>query len=200
MKARLGYYRVDVTDFKPNDKRNIIPVQYEYPIFTGVFQAFNVNLESEKIPVADGEYDLVLCCEILEHMDVDPMFMLSEINRVLRVGGKILLTTPNVTSSRNVAKILDGYAPHFFMKYTHDRSPYRHNIEYAPDQVTALLHGAGFGIDCLWTADTFEQPALDAIDLLNDLGLPTSNRGDNILVIATKETNIRDRYPSVIYS
>jgi hypothetical protein len=117
----------------------------------------------------------------------------------MRTGGKLLLTTPNVTSSRNVGKILEGYAPHFFMQYHKDRSPYRHNIEYAPDQVSALVTAAGFRVDRLWTADTFEEPAPDMIELLDRLGFPTHARGDNMFVVATKESGVRDRHPPTVY-
>jgi SAM-dependent methyltransferase len=199
LRAKLGFERVDVTDFRPGDERRTIQVDLCYPTFTGPFQAFNVNLEADPLPAADAQYDLALCCEVIEHMDVDPMFLLAELNRTLRVGGKLLITTPNVTSSRNVAKILRGYAPHFFMQYHKDRSPYRHNIEYAPDQLAALVEAAGFTIDRLWTADTFEPAEPKALDILARLRLPTGNRGDNMFVVATKAGALRDRHPPAAY-
>lgn len=51
---------------------------------------------STDIPVADNTYDVVLAGEILEHLypgDIDETLM--EIFRVLKVGGRLLLTTPN---------------------------------------------------------------------------------------------------------
>ena len=80
--------------------------------------SIKVNLEEERLPVPDGTYDLVLCLEVIEHLEKDPMAMLNEINRVLKEAGLIYLTTPNSTSARNVLKIHRGYAPHFFMQYS----------------------------------------------------------------------------------
>ena len=49
-----------------------------------------------RMTFADGEFDAVLMGEFIEHLyprDVDPC--LCEVQRVLAVGGRILLTTPN---------------------------------------------------------------------------------------------------------
>jgi SAM-dependent methyltransferase len=196
LKAEFGFSTVDVTDRDPGTDAKIVTATFPS---AGALRAFNLDLESDPIPAADAQYDLVLCCEVLEHLDVDPMFMLAEINRTMKLGGRLLLTTPNVTSARNVLKILNGYAPHFYMQYRKDRSPYRHNIEYAPDQVSGLIEAAGYRIDQLWTLDTFEAPVLEAIDLLRRLQYPTTLRGDNMFAVATKTGPVIERHPPVIY-
>ena len=45
------------------------------------------------IPVPDGEFDVVLCTEVLEHVP-DPTSAVREISRVLRPGGFLVLTAP----------------------------------------------------------------------------------------------------------
>jgi SAM-dependent methyltransferase len=196
LKEELGFETVEATIHEPDA---IVSGLHQVIPDASPVMAFNIDLESEPLPVEDARYDLVLCCEVLEHLDVDPMFMLAEINRTLKIGGRLLLTTPNVTSSRNVAKILEGYAPHFFMQYHKDRSPYRHNIEYAPDQVAGLLEAAGFHIDRLWTADTFEPRIQHAVDLLHHHEFPETHRGDNMFAVATKVGAVIDRHPSIMY-
>lgn len=61
---------------------------------------------STSLPVDDAEVDLLLAGEFLEHLtpeDVDPT--LCEFQRVLRIGGQLLLTTPNPSYLRlRVAK------------------------------------------------------------------------------------------------
>jgi ubiquinone/menaquinone biosynthesis C-methylase UbiE len=47
----------------------------------------------EPLPFEDGEFDLVVCAETLEHVR-DVQLALSEIRRVLRPGGRLALTTP----------------------------------------------------------------------------------------------------------
>jgi SAM-dependent methyltransferase len=45
------------------------------------------------LPFEDGEFQLVLCAETIEHVR-DVQLFLSEIRRVLRPGGELVLTTP----------------------------------------------------------------------------------------------------------
>lgn len=195
-----GYFSaVDVTDFDAASRGAIRTVRCPLKGIDESFRAFSVDLESDTIPMPDGHYDLVLCCEVLEHMDVDPMFMMAEINRCLRDGGFLILTTPNSTSSRIVNGVLNGYAPHFYMQYHKDRSPYRHNFEYAPRQLRQLLDAAGFSIIDLWTVNNFYPPEEEAMDLLHRHGFPTDERGDNIFAIARREGPVRERYPDEIY-
>ena len=47
-----------------------------------------------RLPLADGEVDLVWSSEVIEHV-ADTARWLSEVRRVLAPGGRLLLTTPN---------------------------------------------------------------------------------------------------------
>jgi len=74
---------------------------------------------------------------------------LSEINRVLKPGGKILLTTPNIVRLAAVDKVLKGYSPYFYNTYSRFGTD-RHNREYAPNEVKSLLEKGCFedGMRC----------------------------------------------------
>jgi SAM-dependent methyltransferase len=169
--------------------------------FSGVtidVKAFSVDLEKEYLPVPDGEYDIVVCGEVLEHMEIDPMFMLSEINRVLRDGGRLLLTTPNVVSSRGIAKMLQGYEPYFFMQYHKTGEYHRHNYEYSVHSAYALLRAAGFD-PYVWTEDLFEDGFTHDIEKLRSAGYKIEHIGDNIIALATKISGVVERFPRVVY-
>ena len=95
-------------------------------------------------PYDDDYFSTVLCCELLEHLTEDPMHMMSEINRILKPGGHLVLTTPNIGSLRAIAAILEGYHPGFFPAYIRPRGPgeepeARHNREYTPREIVLLL-------------------------------------------------------------
>jgi SAM-dependent methyltransferase len=47
----------------------------------------------EPLPFVDGEFELVLCAETIEHVR-DVQLLLSEVRRVLRPGGALAVTTP----------------------------------------------------------------------------------------------------------
>lgn len=169
--------------------------------FSGVpidVKAFSVDLEKEFLPVPDGEYDIVVCGEVLEHMEIDPMFMLSEVNRVLRDGGRLLLTTPNVVSSRGIVKMLIGYEPYFYMQYHKTGEYHRHNYEYSIHSACALLNAAGFSPSA-WTEDLFEDGLEYDIEKLRSVGYNIEHVGDNIISLATKVSGVVERYPSGIY-
>ncbi len=70
------------------------------------------ELEHGGLPLADGCADAVLFSEILEHL-VDPDQALDELRRVLRPGGHLMLSTPNLAAWYNRALLLAGVQPVF---------------------------------------------------------------------------------------
>jgi SAM-dependent methyltransferase len=199
LKDMFGFERVDFTDLtRKGAPATEVRLPRDWAARTWL--SINVNLEEERLPVPDGTYDLVLCLEVIEHLEKDPMAMLNEINRVLKDSGLIYLTTPNSTSARNVLKIHHGFAPHFFMQYLRSLELGKHNIEYDPTQIVSLLDGAGFKIRKLWTEDLFEDPVPEAMEMLRDTGGSLKYRGDNLLVIAEKVGAPQERFPRAVYS
>jgi ubiquinone/menaquinone biosynthesis C-methylase UbiE len=189
---------VHVTDFdldKPRNEKMFVSMgvnQLEVPVY-------RVDLETQQLPVDDATFDYVLCCEVIEHLELDPMFMISEINRVLKPGGTLILTTPNITSSRAIWKILRGLEPYFYMQYRHSPKLYRHNYEYSPYAITQVLKAGGFD-GSVWTEDSFEDGTKEDIEKLKSVGYTMSNLGDNIFVVAKKVNTVINRHPAVIYA
>jgi SAM-dependent methyltransferase len=163
-------------------------------------RVFNVDLESDAIPVPDGHYDVVLCCEVLEHMERDPMAMMSEVNRVLRDGGLLVLTTPNANSSRSIEKALTGREPYFYMQYRRSGEADRHNYEYSVRTLVRVVSAAGFPSPSVWTEDSFEVPAPDVIRRVRSAGFDVRDHGDNIFCVARRASGVVDRYPEPPYS
>lgn len=69
-------------------------------------------LDSEPLPFADGEADVVVMSEIIEHL-VDPDAAVAEAYRVLRPGGHLFLSTPNLAAWFNRLLLLAGVQPAF---------------------------------------------------------------------------------------
>jgi SAM-dependent methyltransferase len=195
----FGASKVDVTHFDPLTTGNVQQVPIPRDWKGRSLHAMNYDVESQKLPVPDASYDLVLCFEVIEHLEVDPMFLVEELNRIIRPKGLLYLTTPNVTSARNVQKILNGYEPHFHMKYSKNRSYYRHNIEYGPHQLLAMMSAGGFSSRKFWTSDNFEDTPRDVKKFLEENNFPTVNRGDNMLYIGERVSGVVNRFPDLIY-
>ncbi len=88
------------------------------------FQAADV---SNGLPFADGYFDAVSCIVILEHV-FDPLGLLKEVRRVLKMGGQLVLVAPNIAylprrvgalrgkppRTSDAAGFMDGGTLHYF--------------------------------------------------------------------------------------
>ncbi|MFJ7128766.1 class I SAM-dependent methyltransferase [Streptomyces sp. NPDC098101] len=70
------------------------------------------ELDGGGLPFADGCADAVLFSEVIEHL-VDPDRAMDELRRVLRPGGHLMLSTPNLAAWYNRALLLAGRQPVF---------------------------------------------------------------------------------------
>ena len=64
------------------------------------------------LPIADGAADVVIMSELIEHL-VDPDGAVAEARRVLRPGGSLLLSTPNLAAWYNRGLLAAGIQPVF---------------------------------------------------------------------------------------
>jgi SAM-dependent methyltransferase len=194
----LPELEVFVTDFDL-DKETVGDITISLNGFSKVVHCARVNIENDPLPFLDNSFDYVLCSEVLEHMEVDPMYMLAELNRVTKELGTLILTTPNAVSTWSITKMLRGVEPYFYMQYRHDRSPYRHNYEYSIHSAMQVVKAAGFD-GTIWTENSFEEPNYTDIHKLQAAGYQLNHLGDNIFTIAQKKSGVVDRYPKVIYA
>ena len=77
--------------------------------------------DAERLSFADETFDLVVSCDVLEHMN-DPSAALCEVGRVLKPGGTALLTFPmDLSCDRNQrrAEIVDGSVRHLLPAIYH---------------------------------------------------------------------------------
>jgi SAM-dependent methyltransferase len=78
-----------------------------HPFLDGV-EARLCNLERDSLPYEDGIFDLVIFTETLEHIPRSPYAILGEIHRVLKRGGTLLFSVPNLCALRNRIKLMLG--------------------------------------------------------------------------------------------
>ena len=166
------------------------------------------DAERDAFPYSAESFDTVLCCELIEHLFTDPMHMMSEINRILKPGGHLLITTPNLGSLRAISAILLGYHPSFFPAYIRPRregeeAEARHNREYVPMEVQHLLTNSGFEVVRLETGEFLDEPHPEHgwIDhLLERYRVHTTLRGDGIYALGRKTGPVRERWPAWLYA
>ncbi len=206
LKSRLGYGEVRGCYYGPagkTERREVAARDGEK--FSCDLDLFNA--EKDPFPYPDEYFSTVLCCELIEHLAEDPMHMMAEINRILKPGGHLVLTTPNIGSLRAIAAILLGYHPGFFPAYLRpsggEPSDARHNREYTPKEIHMLFHDAGFEVTLLETGPFREEPKPELAwvkHLLERYQLARDLRGDGIYAVGRKSGPVRRRIPSWLYS
>lgn len=160
--------------------------EYTYPLF---------NLETDPFPFADQSFDIILCCEIIEHLIMDPSFMLAEIHRLLKPGGYLLLTTPNIASLKNVLTLLQG------RNIQHSYSGYgvygRHNREFTARELAELIRLHHFEVQ-VTVDDVYPSPAW--LRWLTALS-PWRGYRDNLFALCRAlPGNHYPQYPQWLYS
>ena len=206
LQTKLGYGSVRGCYYGPagkTDHHEVVSEQGErFVCDVDLFDA-----ERDRFPYADEAYDTVLCGELLEHLREDPMHLMSEINRIVKPGGHLVLTTPNVASLRGISAILHGYHPGFFPAYirpaVEGETEARHAREYTPKEIWRLLHDGGFEVLTLETGEFLEEPHPEhewVRNMLRHYGMPEELRGDGIYAVGRKCAGVRDRYPAWLYS
>jgi len=205
LKTRLGYGEVRGCYYGPLgrvDHRRVTSIDgEEFDCDLDLFDA-----EKDRFPYDDEYFSTVLCCELIEHLFADPMHLVSEVNRILKPGGHLVLTTPNIGSLRALAAILQDSHPGFFPAYIRPSDSgfvdARHNREYTPKEIWRLLFDGGFETVRLETGAFRDEPKPEyewVLHLLKQYKLSAELRGDGIYAVGRKKGPIRERYPGWLY-
>ncbi|MBK7931065.1 MAG: methyltransferase domain-containing protein [Bryobacterales bacterium] len=207
LKTKLGYGEVRgcyYGEAGKTDHREAVSMEGER--FTCEVDLFDA--EHDPFPYGDAHFDTVLCCELLEHLTADPMHMMAEIHRILKPGGHLVLTTPNIGSLRAIAALLAGYHPGFFPAYIKPaeagaETDARHNREYTAREIYLLFHDSGFDMVRLETGEFKDIPRPEHVwveNMLRRYGMPDDLRGDGIYAVGRKAGPMRSRWPAWLYS
>lgn len=130
--------------------RSVLALDYDEPTTAHVAQRYPklgvVRGNLAFLPVATGSIDVVANLQVIEHL-WDQAGFLAECRRVLRPGGRLLVTTPNrLTFTPDSGTPLNPY----------------HTRELSPSELDELLREAGFAVERL--AGVHHGPALTELD------------------------------------
>lgn len=181
LRQLLGAQRVDANS--TGDNARDLTLQSKTSGETVHLAIADVNVEAETWPYADATYDLIVCFEMLEHLERDPAFFALEAHRVLKEGGRLVLTTPNASSFKSLMAIVRGEDPLLFSLYGYGTISHAH--EYSRAQLHALFTTSGFTVERYTTMAAYEHFAHDEQDpqnawLLHELVTRYGMQGDSL--------------------
>jgi SAM-dependent methyltransferase len=104
------------------------------------FMNYSANVERTMFAVRERA-DIVLACEIIEHLTRAPHVMMLNINSWLKPGGRVILTTPNGAQLDNPLRVKAKMPALRYSSYS------RHNFLFTLDTLTDLVKTCGFAIE-----------------------------------------------------
>lgn len=133
-------------------------------------------------------FDLVVLTEVIEHLSARPAEVIFQANRLLRPGGFLFITTPNIGSSTSIYNLAHGHSPYHWGGLTGERGD-RHQREYAISELDYLVAAQGFKTRLI-TTNVYEatdyKTQANAWLSENLPLLDKSKLGDTIFVMAKK--------------
>lgn len=133
-------------------------------------QTQKCNLEMEALSLSDNSVDVVIAIEVLEHLR-DPSMFVSEIVRVSKPGGLVLMTMPNITSFISRIRLMFGLLPVAIASDpTHVRFYRQKDITklMKPFGLTPEFHPTSFSLIPTNPKSRFRIPSIQALSSLDD--------------------------------
>lgn len=134
------------------------------------------------IPLTDRSVDIVICCQVIEHIYHGKIFV-SEVRRILKENGVFILTTPNICCLKYRIAFLLGKIPSHAAKADmfYEDGRFGHIRDFNFEEIEKLLNMFNFKI---------EKRESDGIHIKGYLIIPQiflpKTFGDNIIVKARK--------------
>jgi SAM-dependent methyltransferase len=85
---------------------DIAPERYAAAIAAAGVSVLKCDIETQRLPFADGCFDAVVFNELFEHLRINPIFTLTEVLRVMKPGGTLMLSSPNLRSLVGIGNFL----------------------------------------------------------------------------------------------
>jgi len=111
---------------------------------------------SKALPYANGDFDVAVAVEVVEHL-LDCARFFEECARVLKPGGKLLITTPNILSLKSrVRYLMTGFCYSFGPIDAQDDSGLAHISSRTVDQYRYIARRYGMKLDAV-SVDTAQR-------------------------------------------
>ncbi|MHB1140953.1 MAG: class I SAM-dependent methyltransferase [Sulfuricaulis sp.] len=131
------------------------------------------DIERAKLPFSDAYFDEILFNEVFEHLRIDLLFTIDELRRVLRPGGRLWLSTPNLRSAKGIVNFLLkkeawSRAGGVTEQWNHLRTMgwMGHVREYTSKEVADFLSANGFSVERIVYRGEWSNPIANFASML----------------------------------
>jgi SAM-dependent methyltransferase len=183
-----------------------VRLKYGSPASMSTLPVYVFNIEKDLFPFPDASFDMIIGMEIIEHLGYSPTHMLAESHRVLRPGGRLIISTPNAVDMRKTVGPLLNRSVGF--PYSGYGIYGRHQREFTMPELRHLVEACGYIVLDTHQANlhvrTNYLPALRAVfGLLNFFsGLPLPyfrNKRETLFLVAESTGRPKWGYPPNLY-
>ena len=137
--ALRDVFRQAMSDNKIYDSLLEVDIDPENPLFA-------TNSFPAEIPLPVNSVDLIIAGEMFEHL-YSPINFIAQTARILKPGGKLLLTTPNISYFGNICRLFCGKSifPSLPESHIYLKSEWRaHMRVYDASEIKTLMAEGGF--------------------------------------------------------
>jgi SAM-dependent methyltransferase len=150
-----------------------------------------------RVPYADDSFDVVIAAEIIEHI-VDSAGFVREIHRIVRPGGAVFFSTPNILWWKYRVDALRGRYPDPLEHRLHYGTDFGHVRIFTPALLHELVQEAGFEVVCVAGKRLGPISSLTRVpgrlaQRLDDLATRLPALADDVLLSARKGAPVAGR-------
>lgn len=154
----------------------------------------NGDVVNDPLPFPNNYFDVVNMDAFIEHLPESPKRLFSEIYRVLKNDGYVLISTPNLVSLVKRLQLFSGRSPSWDIKDYFEKSNkfLGHRREFTAKELKLMLELSGFRFIETKSSNTFlnirrlQNPRKIISQLCSIISLPFSNMREMIFIIARK--------------
>jgi len=155
----------------------------------------NHDISEGKLPFRDKSFDVVICDATIEHLVFSPKNLFLEINRILKINGIFLISTPNVASLLKRIRFIFGRSPNWDICdfFESGKNFKGHTREFTKEEVKKMIEWSGFKITEAKTRNVFfnQKRLFSPKKTINQIGIILSyflpNARDMVYVLAVKK-------------